>query len=103
MSPRAFVGMHAESLSRVQLLCNPEELQPAPLSMGFSRQEYWSGSPFPIPGDLLKTGIKPVSPALAVGFFTTAPPGKPLRKGSDNMLGFGGHTDSCHSYSTLLL
>ena len=43
------------------------------LSMGFSRQEYWSGLPFPIPGDLPYPGIKPsflASPALAVGFFT---------------------------------
>ena len=52
----------------------------APLSMGFFRQEYWSGLPFPPPGDLLNSGIKPVSlmsPVLADRFFTTAPPGKP--------------------------
>ena len=42
------------------------------LSMGFSRQEYWSGLPCLPPGDLLKPGIKPVSPALAGGFFTTS-------------------------------
>ena len=36
----------------------------APLSMGFSRQEYWSGVPFPPPGDLPGPGIEPVSPAL---------------------------------------
>ena len=36
----------------------------APLSMGFSRQEYWSGLPFPSPGDLANPGIKPGSPAL---------------------------------------
>ena len=45
-----------------------------PLSMGFSRQDYWSGFPFPTPGDLLNPGIKPlslVSPALAGGFITT--------------------------------
>ena len=36
----------------------------APLSMGFSKQEYWSGLPFPSPGDLPNPGIKPVSPAL---------------------------------------
>ena len=55
----------------------------APLSMGFSRQEYWSGLPFPTPGDLPDPGIEPaslVSPALAGGFFTTAPPGKLKRK-----------------------
>ena len=49
----------------------------APLSMGFSRQEYWSGLPFPSPGDPPNPGIKPVSPALADGFFTAEPPGKP--------------------------
>ena len=48
-----------------------------PLSMGFPRQEYWSGLTFPSPGDLLNPGIKPASPALADGFFTTEPPGKP--------------------------
>ena len=47
------------------------------LSMGFSRQEYWSGLPSPPPGDLPNLGIESVSPALAGGFFTTAPPGKP--------------------------
>ena len=46
----------------------------APLSMGFSRQEYWSGVPFPSPGDLPDPGIEPVSPALAGEFFTTEPP-----------------------------
>ena len=51
----------------------------APLSMGFYRQEYWSGWSFPPPGDLLNTGIKPTSlasSALAGGFFTTEPPRK---------------------------
>ena len=54
----------------------------APLSMEFSRQEFWSVLLFPIPGDLPNhPGIKPSSPAvpaLAGGFFTTAPPGKPI-------------------------
>ena len=49
----------------------------APLSMKFSRQEYWSGLPFTSPGDLPDSGIKPKSPALAGRFFTTEPPGKP--------------------------
>ena len=49
----------------------------APLSMGFSRQEYWSGLPFPSPRDLLDLGIKPVSLALAGEFFTTEASGKP--------------------------
>ena len=51
----------------------------APPSMGFYKQEDWSGLPFPTPGDLPDPGIQPtslVSPALASGFFTTASPGK---------------------------
>ena len=51
----------------------------APPSMGFSRQEYWSGLPFPSPGDLPDQGIKPNPPALAGRLFTTEPPGKPSR------------------------
>ena len=58
-------------------LCNPVYCQ-APLSMGFSRQEYWSGLPLHSPGDLPNPGIKPASPALAGRFFTTEPPGKPI-------------------------
>ena len=49
----------------------------APLFMGFPGQEYWSGLPFPSLGDLPNPGIKPESPALTGGFFTTEPPGKP--------------------------
>ena len=44
----------------------------APLSMRFSRQEYWNGLPCPPPGNLPNTGIEPASPALAGGFFTTS-------------------------------
>ena len=44
----------------------------APLSMGFSRQEYWSGLPHPPPGDLPDSGIEPVSPALAGSYFTSS-------------------------------
>ena len=66
--------LHAQSLSRVWLFATP------PLTMEFSRQQYWSGLPFPTPGDLPDPGIKLVSfasPGLAGRFFTTAPPGKP--------------------------
>ena len=49
----------------------------APLSVGFSRQEYWSELPFPSPGDLSSPEIEPMSPALAGGFFTAEPPGFP--------------------------
>ena len=49
----------------------------APLSMGFPRQEYWSGLPFPSPGDLPDPEIEPVFLALAGGFLTVEPLGKP--------------------------
>ena len=56
-------------------LCYPADWSPpGPLSMGFSRREYWSGLPFPSPGDLPDSGFKPTSPALAGGFITTEPP-----------------------------
>ena len=59
-------------------LCDPMDYiaHQAPLSMGFSRQEYWSGLPCPPPGDLPDPVIKPKFPALADRFFTTEPPGK---------------------------
>ena len=70
--------MHACMLN-VQLLAIPWTVAcQAPLSTGFSWQEYWSGLPRPSPGDLPDPGIKPASPALAGGFFTAKPPGKPI-------------------------
>ena len=70
--------MHEESVSCVGLFVPPWTVsQQAPLSMGYPRQEYWTGLPFPPPGDLSDPGIEPVSPAfpaLADGFFTTEPP-----------------------------
>ena len=50
----------------------------APLSMGFPRQEYWSGLPFPFPRDHPDPGIEPASPVLARRLFTSKPPGKPI-------------------------
>ena len=50
----------------------------APLSLAFSRQEYWSGWPFPSPGYLPGPGVEPGSPALAGEFFTTEPLGMPF-------------------------
>ena len=68
-------------LSPVSLFATPWTLaHQTPLPMGFYRQEYWSGLPFPPPRDLPDAGIEPaspMSPALAGGFFTTEPPGKP--------------------------
>ena len=67
-----------KSLSPVQLFATPWTVAyQAPLSMGFSRQEYWSGLPFPSPGDLPNTGIKPRSPALQADALTSEPPRKP--------------------------
>ena len=64
----------AQSLSPT--LCDPMDCSPqAPLSIGFPRQEYWSGLPLPSPGDLSDPGIKPVSPILAGRVFTPEPPG----------------------------
>ena len=66
------------SFSRVQLFATLWTVaHQAPLSMGFPRQEYWSRLLFPSPEDLPSPGIEPTSPALAGGFFTTEPPGKP--------------------------
>ena len=65
--------------SHVQLSATPWTVTcQAPLSMGFSRQEYWSGLPFSSPGDFPDPGIKPTPSALVGGFFTTEPPGKPI-------------------------
>ena len=69
-------------LSHVQLFATPWATAcQAPLSMEFSRQEYWSELSFPSPGDLPDPGIEPMSlasPALAGRFFTVEPPGKPI-------------------------
>ena len=53
-------------------------LRQAPLSVEFSRQEYWSGLPFPSPRDLQDTGIEPGSPALQADSLLSEPPGKPV-------------------------
>ena len=69
---------HARVLSHVGLFATPWRVTcHAPLSTGFFRQEYWSGLPFPSPGDLPDPGTEPVSPVLVGGFFTTEPLGKP--------------------------
>ena len=71
--------MHAYVLSCIQLFATLWTAAcHAPQFMGFSMQEYWSGSPCLPPGDLLDPGIEPASPALARGFFTTEPFGKPV-------------------------
>ena len=74
--PSGCVSACARSFTCVWLFATPwAAARQAPLSLGFSRQEYWSGLPFPVPGDLLDSGIDSASlapPALAGGFFTTA-------------------------------
>ena len=70
------------------ILCDPMDCSPPgssshgilqdPLPMEFSRQEYWSGLPFPPPGDLPDPGIKPKAPALQADSLPSEPPGKPL-------------------------
>ena len=64
-----------ESLSCVQLFATPWTVaHQAPPSMGFSRQEYWTGLPFPSPGDLPDPGIEPTSPTLQADALTSEPP-----------------------------
>ena len=74
--------VNAQSLSRVQLLVTPWTVaHQAPLSMGFSRQGYWSGSPFPLPRDLPNSGIElasPVSSALQAGSLPLSRLGSPV-------------------------
>ena len=65
-------------LSCVRLFATPWTVAyQAPPFMGFSRQEYWSGLPFPSPGDLPDPGIKPRSPTSQADALTSEPPGKP--------------------------
>ena len=74
---------NCQSLNPVCLCATPwTEARQAPLSIGFSRQEYWSGLPFPSPGDLPHPGIEPRSPALQADSLPSQPPGKLTRGGS---------------------
>ena len=67
-----------KSLSRLRFFATPWTVAcQDPLSMGFSRQEYWSGLPLPSPGDLPNPGIEPGSPALQANALSSEPPGKP--------------------------
>ena len=71
-----------KSLSHVQLFATPWTVAyQAPPSMGFFRQEYWSGLPFPPPGDLPDPGIEPRSPEFQADALTSEPPGKPQLEG----------------------
>ena len=76
-----------KSLSRVRLFATQWTVDcQGPLSVGFSRQEYWNGLPFPSPGDLLNPGIEPRSPALRANTL----PYEPLGKHNDGYLELGG-------------
>jgi len=73
------VKVKVKSLSRVPLFVTPWTVAyQAPPSMGFSRQECWSGLPFPSPGDLPDPGIESGSPALRADALLSEPPGKPI-------------------------
>ena len=76
-----------KSLSRVRLFATPGTVAyQASLSMGFSRQEYWSGLLFSFAGYLPDSETEPASPTLAGGFFSTEPPGKPFPLGIHTFL-----------------
>ena len=70
----------------------------APLSIGFTRQEYSSGLPFPSPGDLPDPGIEPMSPALAGEFLTTELPGKVGDAQSSNYINYHYNVYCLHLY-----
>ena len=76
--------MKVKSLSRIRLFVTPWTVayQASP-SMGFSRQEYWSGLPFPSPGDLPDPGIEPGYPALGTDTLTSEPQGKPQERSNE--------------------
>ena len=77
---QAVKKVKVKSLSRVRLFASPWTVAyQAPPSMGFSRQECWSGLPFPSPGDLPDPGIIPRSPAWQADALLSEPPGKPFR------------------------
>ena len=72
--------MHAKSLQLCSILCESVTIvHQVPLSMEFSRQEYWTGWPFPSPGDLPDSGVKPRSPALQADSLPSQSPGKPWK------------------------
>ena len=74
-SPKHIQCVCAKSLQSCPTVTSWTVVRQVPLSIGFSRQEYWSGLPFPPPGDLPDPGVEPISltsPARADGFFTTS-------------------------------
>ena len=103
--------VNVKSLSRVRLFATPWTIaHQAPVSMGSSRQEYWSGLPFPSPGDLPDPGIEPRSPALQADALTSDPPWgiihlpyiSPIYKGYSLMI-FSLFIELCHHCHNLIL
>ena len=77
VTPGVSCKVKVKSLSHVRLFATPWTVAyQVPPSMGFSRQECWSGLPFPSPGDLLDPGIEPGSPTLQADALPSEPPGK---------------------------
>ena len=106
-----WVSEWVKSLSHVWFFATPWTVaHQAPPSMGFSRQEYWSGFPFPSPGDLPNLGIEPRSPSLQADALTSEPPGKPTTRvqiwyllphygwTSRELLEVNCHSSLCHSH-----
>ena len=83
--------LYRQSLSHVRLFATVAHQ--APLSMGFSRQEYWSGLPCPSPGDLPNPGIEPGSPALQAGSFLSELQGSPYLR--NELVQFVGTSQKC--------
>ena len=78
MTDKEYINSIVKSLSHVQLFVTPWTVAcQTTLSMGFSRLQYWSGLPFPSPGDLPNPGIEPGSPALQTDALPSEPLGKP--------------------------
>ena len=87
--------MRAQWLSYILLFATPWTVaRLAPLSMGFPRQEYWSGLPFPSPGDLPDPGIEPESPPLQVGSLLLSRQGSPRKLATLPQV-FGGERGGC--------
>ena len=87
LSEVSHMKVKVKSLSHVQLFVTPWTVAyQASLSMGFFRQEYWSGLPFPSPGDLPDPGIEPGSPALQADTLTSEPPGKAIERDKHFMI-----------------
>ena len=97
-NPKQWVSEWVKPLSHVRLFATPWTVAyQAPPSMGFSRQEYWNGLPFPSPGDLPNSGIELGSPTFQVDTLTSEPPGKPKERDAKECSNY--HTTTLISYA----